>query len=244
MKVLPPGADISTVDKGVKNEWKWGWLQDRTAMGGKKALLFHAEDADHRRNLKSIRQSTKLDGASTTTVTQDGMGDRKAELKAVVCAFIAEHCLPFSLGEILLSLPRVARKDIVTRLCEWGDLDFRVHCLCCYVSAESARVTKVILPASSLKSTLESRQRRVPFFAKVKEIHPAGDMRLDYLKQRGESNPFVWADEAWLPADHPLRPIDAPQLAPGRGIAFILFCPNLGSCKVFRVHVTRLMCNT
>lgn len=65
---------------------------------GRKALLSHAEDADHQRKLKSIRQSTKLDGASTTTVTRDGMGDRKAELKAVVCAFVAEHCLPFSLG--------------------------------------------------------------------------------------------------------------------------------------------------
>ena len=32
----------------------------------------------------------------------------------------------------------------------------------------------------------------------------------------------VWADEAWLPADPPVRLVDAPHMAPGRGGAFLI----------------------
>eukprot|EP00745_Piridium_sociabile_P045197 TRINITY_DN969_c0_g2_i2.p1 TRINITY_DN969_c0_g2~~TRINITY_DN969_c0_g2_i2.p1 ORF type:complete len:254 (+),score=37.07 TRINITY_DN969_c0_g2_i2:2304-3065(+) len=141
MRVLPPGADISKIEKGVTNKWRWDWLQIRNSdgvchvdwcqkvespgvcfcvpcnktlvygSGGRKALLSHAEDAEHRRNMRCLLQSTKLNGASKTTVTQDGLGDRKAELKAVVCSFIAEHCLPFSLGGDLVELAKRLATD-------------------------------------------------------------------------------------------------------------------------------------
>ena len=136
MKQLPSGADVSSLEKGVKNRWRWAWLQEENVdsvcfevwcrkidapgvsfcvpcgktiayrSSGKKALVAHANDPEHRRILSSVYKSTKLDGAVKTTVTQDGLGDRTCELKAVVCSFIAERCLPFSIGSELVQLSK------------------------------------------------------------------------------------------------------------------------------------------
>lgn len=75
---------------------------------------------------------------------------------------------------------------------------------------------------SFIKVELQGRNRKVPFYGKILHIDSESkDLKVLYLKQRPDSGMSVWADEAWLPAHHPVTCVSPPTLAPGRGVAFI-----------------------
>ena len=130
------GEDISALEATVKNKWKWSWLEEinedkqplklwckkidtpgvcycvackRTIVygtSGKKTLLRHANEKSHCSLVSTLQKNTLIDGASSTIATTLSVGDKVAELKAVLSSFIAEHCLPFSLTPDLIQLCR------------------------------------------------------------------------------------------------------------------------------------------
>ena len=96
MKFLENNSSVSTVDKGVRNSWKWHWLDDVCEKGksfgswckkldvpgkcyctvcakiivygsaGKKALKFHANQSDHVSRALSVESCSKLDSGSNS----------------------------------------------------------------------------------------------------------------------------------------------------------------------------------
>lgn len=87
MKYLPPGYNTKDLEKDVKNKWRWEWLNDVDADGvkwvlwlkkteisgvafceacgktinykssGKKAFRIHANDANHKKNVRTIQSN-------------------------------------------------------------------------------------------------------------------------------------------------------------------------------------------
>ncbi|KAK6961510.1 hypothetical protein BgiMline_034223 [Biomphalaria glabrata] len=135
--------DIGLDGKPIRNRWQWSWLSEVsidgfsyekwckkinksgacfcTACGktilygtsGKKDLRNHCDLELHRKAVKSLIQSTKLTGSSSTTLfTKDSLQDKTAEIKAILSLFIAEHSLPFSLVPDLLKLSQRLSKDV------------------------------------------------------------------------------------------------------------------------------------
>lgn len=128
-------VDVTSEGKPIRNRWQWTWLSevsdDGHAFGdwckkisqagvcfctvcgksivygssGKKALRKHANLEDHVKAMRSVDNTTRLHGATTTTsVTKDSLADQCCEVKAIISMFIAEHCLSYSLAPELLKL--------------------------------------------------------------------------------------------------------------------------------------------
>eukprot|EP00745_Piridium_sociabile_P001251 TRINITY_DN1076_c0_g1_i2.p1 TRINITY_DN1076_c0_g1~~TRINITY_DN1076_c0_g1_i2.p1 ORF type:complete len:279 (-),score=36.63 TRINITY_DN1076_c0_g1_i2:635-1471(-) len=143
MKYVERECDVTELEKDVKNKWRWAWLSEKNDTGvkfeewcqkvavagtcycvpcgktllyanrGKKALSSHADDPQHVANHKSIRQTCTLDGATKTTSTKSSVSEGTAELKTVVCSFLAEHCLSLSLSQALVDLTKRLSADKV-----------------------------------------------------------------------------------------------------------------------------------
>lgn len=136
MKTLPEGSDVTSLEKTVKNRWKWDWLEEWDSDGvkfsdwcrkvdipggcvcvpcgktllygnrGKRSLLAHAGDQAHKNKVTCLMKTRMLDGAETTTCTKPPVGDEVAEVKSVLCMFMAEHCLSYTLSQPLVDLAK------------------------------------------------------------------------------------------------------------------------------------------
>ncbi|XP_060584206.1 uncharacterized protein LOC132740343 [Ruditapes philippinarum] len=137
MKCLPPGFNTNDLEKGAKNKWRWEWLAEKDSKGekwdawlkkpnamgiafceacsktinyksnGKKVLRNHAEDEDHKKNLRTVKTNQVLPGSSKAVDKKiESMQDRIAKQRAITTAFLSEHCLPFSIVGDLLDLAK------------------------------------------------------------------------------------------------------------------------------------------
>ena len=129
---MNPGEDALLVDKGLKNKWRWAWVEEkgkdskpfgswckklseagasfctclrklRYATSGKKVLGRHELDPAHRAAF--LQHTTLLPGATTADVgLPASITDRVCDLKIRMCMFIAEHNLSFRLAQPLVNL--------------------------------------------------------------------------------------------------------------------------------------------
>lgn len=140
MRILKRDTDTKSLETKVKNKWRWPWLDERDSDGrqwgdwcqkidvagsclcspcskvlsyasnGKKALRLHAEDAQHRKNVRLVKSNELLPGAEPSTpaqkACQTSIPDQVAELRSVTAAFLSEHCLPFSLAADLVEFAK------------------------------------------------------------------------------------------------------------------------------------------
>ncbi|KAH3749420.1 hypothetical protein DPMN_183918 [Dreissena polymorpha] len=138
---LPPGYNTKELESGVKNKWRWEWLNERGSLGekwgdwlkkpntpgsayceicfktinyksnGKKAFKSHAEDVTHLKNYRTWKSNQVLPGSSKAKPETESMQDRVAKQRAITAAFISEHCLPFSIAEDLLNYAKRLSED-------------------------------------------------------------------------------------------------------------------------------------
>ena len=118
-KFMNPGEDALLVDKGLKNKWRWAWIEEigkdskpfgswckklreagacfctlcsrklLYATSRKKVLPRHELDPAHRAAVCALQHTTPLPGATTTADVPASITDRVCDLKIRVCTFIA-----------------------------------------------------------------------------------------------------------------------------------------------------------
>lgn len=138
---MKPGEDVKHIDKGIKNKWRWAWLEDLGVDGkpfsswcqklpqpgvcyctlcrkklvygtsGKKMLPRHEQDAFHKAAARSVQYTSRLPGASATADIPPSITDRMTDLKIRLCAFIAEHDLSFTVAQPLVALCKKVAED-------------------------------------------------------------------------------------------------------------------------------------
>ncbi|XP_063053060.1 uncharacterized protein LOC134447504 isoform X2 [Engraulis encrasicolus] len=117
---MKPGEDTSIVDKGLKNKWRWAWLDEigldgkpfsswckklrepgvlfctlchkkfRYASSGKKVIPRHEQDPEHRVAAARAATHATLMPGETNTAVPAASIDRAGDLNTRVCAFIDE----------------------------------------------------------------------------------------------------------------------------------------------------------
>lgn len=141
MEFLSPGTETRLLEKGIKNKWRWAWLEERGqdgkplsswchklavpgacfcvvchkkllyATSGKKTLLRHDFDKAHRAAVQALLYTCTLPGATSTANTPASFTDRVCEQKIRLCAFIAEHDLSFTISQPLVNLCKKLAED-------------------------------------------------------------------------------------------------------------------------------------
>ena len=140
--LLKDGTDVSEIDKTIKNKWRWAWLGEKGDDGkpfsswckkikmpgvcfcvvchkkmvygsnGKKVLTRHQSEASHKANVRALRHTSSLPGATvTTTEVGPSMADRVCAQKVRICSFIAEHDLSLTISQPLVNLIRSVAED-------------------------------------------------------------------------------------------------------------------------------------
>ncbi len=138
---MKPGEDTKLVDKGIKNKWRWSWIEevgrDEKLFGswcqklrqpgacfctlcarkilygtsGKKVLPRHELDPSHQAAVRAIQHTSRLPGATATADIRPSMTDRVADLKIRLCSFIAEFDLSFTIAHPLVTLCQKLAED-------------------------------------------------------------------------------------------------------------------------------------
>ena len=103
MKFFERGASVKHIDDGLKNKWRWEWL-DEEKLGRKYSSWAKKFDAPG--GVFCIVCNSGLQYASSSEA------DRIASQKAILCSFISEHALPFSLGPHLIELAQKLSCDV------------------------------------------------------------------------------------------------------------------------------------
>lgn len=140
-RYIEKGGETSRWEVGVKNKWRWGWIEETGADGkpqgswcqklketgacfcvpcsrklmygssGKKILNRHASDPGHIASMRALSHTSNLPGATATVTTATSMTDRVCEQKIRVTAFIAEHDLSFTMARPLVELCKKLAED-------------------------------------------------------------------------------------------------------------------------------------
>lgn len=131
MRYLQENAATGELERGLKNKWRWQWIEETDSQGqkyevwlakvdipgmawcrlcnkniayaqnGKRVFACHAEDRHHREMVSQQQHTQSLPGAQPVAAPVSCQ-DQREDLKAITAAFVAEHCLPFSLAPHLV----------------------------------------------------------------------------------------------------------------------------------------------
>ena len=110
MQFINSGEDVTTLDKGLKNKWRWAWLEETGRDGkpfsswckklgeagacfctlcsrkiiygssGKKVLRKHEADPGHQAAARAVQHTTRLPGATATADVPASITDRVCDL--------------------------------------------------------------------------------------------------------------------------------------------------------------------
>ncbi|KAJ8364703.1 hypothetical protein SKAU_G00135340 [Synaphobranchus kaupii] len=153
MQYLQKNAATGDLERGLKNKWRWQWLEETDSQGqrydvwlakvdipgmawcklcnkniayaqnGKKVFAKHTEDHHHREMVNQQQHTQTLPGAHPIAAPVSRQ-DQREGLKAITAAFVAEHCLPFSLAPHLVEYAKrifLQMIDVVERVAKLED---------------------------------------------------------------------------------------------------------------------------
>lgn len=140
MEFIEKDNAASIDDTGIRNKWRFEWLEERDSKhcklgvwcrkinkaghcfcvlcnryinygsNGKKVLFKHSMDNEHQMLMRAQELTQTLPG-SKPVIAKASLSDRVADQKAVVTAFLSENTLPFSLAGELVNLSKHLAKD-------------------------------------------------------------------------------------------------------------------------------------
>ncbi|KAK7484620.1 hypothetical protein BaRGS_00024146 [Batillaria attramentaria] len=140
MRYITDWEEARRIDKDCKNKWRGEWLHEEDTVNrkyslwlkkidksgtawchlcskrllyksnGKKSFLVHAIDPLHFERLSAQAHTATLPTA-VPVLAGLSKSDRITDFKIRTCAFLAEHCLPFSLAPALIDFAKKLAED-------------------------------------------------------------------------------------------------------------------------------------